>query len=73
VVGPIVWSIVAALVALVVLALLVLTAVRAAGRTTTVLGAFSALVSDRAGMLRARVAALRVRASLLRGTGDSSD
>ncbi|HEY2195527.1 MAG TPA: hypothetical protein VGH76_24945 [Actinomycetospora sp.] len=70
--GPIVWSIVAALVALVLLALLVLTALRAAGRTTTVLGAFTAFVSDRAGMLRARVAALKVRVSLMRGTGDSS-
>jgi hypothetical protein len=67
--GPLVWSIVAVLVALVVLALLVLTALRAAGRTTTVLAAFTALVSDRTGMLRARVAALRVRAGLL---GDSS-
>jgi hypothetical protein len=50
----------------------VFTALRAAGRTTTVLGAFTAFVSDRAGMLRARVAALKVRVSLMRGTGDSS-
>jgi hypothetical protein len=71
--GPIVWSIVAALVALVVLALLVLTALRAVGRTTTVLGVFTALVSDRAGMLRARVAALKVRMSRMGGTRDSSD
>ncbi len=67
-IGPIVWSIVAVLVALVVLAFLVLIALRAVGRTTTVLGAFTALVSDRAGMLRARVAALRVRASRLGGS-----
>ena len=70
--GPLVWSIVAVLVALVVLALLVLTALRAVGRTTTVLAAFTALLSDRAGMLRARVAALRVRASLLGRTSGSS-
>ena len=66
--GPIVWSIVAALVALVVLALLVLPALRAARRTTTVLGALRTLVSDRAGMLRARVAALKVRVGLMRDT-----
>jgi hypothetical protein len=70
--GPLVWSIIAVLVALVVLALLVLTALRAAGRTTTVLAAFTALVSDRAGMLRARVAALRVRAGLLGRSSRSS-
>ena len=70
--GPLVWSIVAVLVALVVLALLVLTAMRAVGRTTTVLAAFTALISDRAGMLRARVAGLRVRASLLGRSSRSS-
>ena len=70
--GPLVWSIVAVLVALVVLGLLVLTALRAVGRTTTVLAAFTALLSDRAGMLRARVAALRVRAGRLgRSSGTS--
>jgi hypothetical protein len=70
--GPLVWSIVAVLVALVVLALLVLGALRAVGRTTTVLAAFTALLSDRAGMLRARVAALRVRAGRLGGPSRSS-
>jgi Tfp pilus assembly protein PilX len=70
--GPLVWSIVAVLVALVVLALLVLGALRAVGRTTTVLAAFTALVSDRTGTLRARVAALRVRAGRLGGSSPSS-
>jgi len=70
--GPLVWSIVAVLVALVVLALLVMGTLRAVGRTTTVLAAFTALVSDRTGMLRARVAALRVRAGQLRGSSRSS-
>jgi Tfp pilus assembly protein PilX len=70
--GPLVWSIVAVLVALVVLALLVLTALRAVGRTRTVLGAFTAQASDRTGMLRARVAALRVRVGVLRGSDASS-
>ena len=70
--GPLVWSIVAVLVALVVLALLVVGALRAVGRTTTVLAAFTALVSDRAGMLRARVAAVRVRAGRLGGSPSSS-
>lgn len=66
--GPLVWSIVAVLVALVVLALLALTAVRAVGRTRTVLAAFTARTSDRTGMLRARVAALRVRVGVMRGS-----
>lgn len=62
-IGPLVWSIVAVLVALVVLALLVVGALRAVGRTTAVLAAFTGPFADRTGMLRARVAALRVRAS----------
>ena len=66
-IGPIVWSIIAVLVALVVLALLLVGALRAVGRTATVLGAFTELLGDRTGMLRARVAAIRVR---LRGTDD---
>ena len=70
--GPIVWSIVAVLVALVLLALLALPVLRAAVRTTTVLGAFTALVSDRGGLLRARLAGLRVRAGRRGQTGDSS-
>lgn len=71
-IGPLVWSIVAVLVALVVLALLVFTALRAVGRTTTVLGAFTTLLSARTGMLRARVAALRIRAGRLGETPGSS-
>jgi hypothetical protein len=69
-IGPIVWSIVVVLVAMVVLALLVLGLMRAVGRTTTVLGAFTELLADRTGMLRARVAAVQVRVALLRGTDD---
>ncbi|MFC5063910.1 hypothetical protein [Actinomycetospora atypica] len=60
-VGPIVWSIVAVLAALVVLALLVVGLLRAVGRTTAVLGAFTSFTGDRVGLLRARVAALQVR------------
>jgi hypothetical protein len=71
-IGPLVWSIVAVLVALVVLALLVLGALRAVGRTTTVLEAFTTSFSHRTGMLRARVAALRVRASRVGTTPGSS-
>ncbi|MEJ2871564.1 hypothetical protein WCD74_27645 [Actinomycetospora sp. OC33-EN08] len=59
--GPIVWSILAAVVALVVLALLVVGLLRTVNRTTTVLGAFTALLSDRVGLLRARAAAVGVR------------
>jgi hypothetical protein len=40
-IGPLVWSIVAVLVALVVLALLVVGALRAVGRTRAVLAAFT--------------------------------
>jgi hypothetical protein len=72
-IGPIVWSIVVVLVALVVLALLVTGTLRAVGRTTTVLGAFTELVSDRTGMLRARLAAITVRIARLRGTGEHPD
>jgi hypothetical protein len=60
-VGPLVWSIVAVVVALVVLVLFAMPVLRGVGRTTTVLGAFTELVTDRTGMLRARIAALRVR------------
>jgi hypothetical protein len=60
-IGPIVWSIVVVLVALVVLGLLLMGTLRAVGRTTTVLGAFTDLLADRTGMLRARVAAIQVR------------
>lgn len=69
-IGPIVWSIVVVLVALVVLALLLAGTLRAVGRTTTVLGVFTELVTDRTGMLRARVAAIQVRLARLRGTDD---
>jgi hypothetical protein len=69
-IGPIVWSIVVVLVALVVLGLLVGGTLRAVGRTTTVLGAFTELVADRTGMLRARLAAIKVRIARLRGTDD---
>jgi hypothetical protein len=72
-IGPIVWSIVAVLVALAVLALLVLGLLRAVGRTSVVLGAFTGLLSDRTGMLRARIAALQIRMARRRErTGDSS-
>ncbi|MCD2194958.1 hypothetical protein LQ327_16425 [Actinomycetospora endophytica] len=72
-IGPIVWSIIAVLVALVVLALLLTGTLRAVGRTTTVLGAFTDLLSDRTGMLRARLAAVKVRIARLRGTGEPDD
>jgi hypothetical protein len=72
-IGPVVWSIIVVLVALVVLALLVLGLLRAVGRTTVVVGAFTKLVSDRTGMLRARIAALQIRMARRREqTGDSS-
>jgi hypothetical protein len=61
VIGPIVWSIVAVFVALVVLVLLVGGALRALRRTSAVSGAFGAFVTDRVGLLRARTAALGVR------------
>lgn len=70
-VGPIVWSIVAVVVALVVLALLVGGLLRALRRTTTVAGAFTAQTSDRLGLLRARVAALRVRMEQRRASDSS--
>ncbi len=59
--GPIVWSIVAVLAALVVLAVLLVGLLRAVGRTTAVLGAFTSFTGDRVGLLKARVAALQVR------------
>jgi Tfp pilus assembly protein PilX len=72
-IGPLVWSIVAVLVALVVLALLVVGALRAVRRTRAVLAAFTGPFADRTGMLRARVAAVRVRTSRLGSTSGSSD
>ncbi|MDL5158178.1 hypothetical protein [Actinomycetospora termitidis] len=69
--GPIVWSIVAVVVALVVLAVLVVGLLRHANRTTTVLGAFTALLGDRLGLLRARVAALQVRLARRRAPAGS--
>ena len=70
-VGPIVWSIVAVVVALVVLALLVGGLLRTLRRTTAVSGAFSALLTDRLGLLRARTAALQVRMAQRRASDSS--
>jgi hypothetical protein len=71
VIGPIVWSIVAVVVALVVLALLVGGLLRTLRRTSAVSGAFGSLLTDRLGLLRARAAALGVRMEQRR-TSDSS-
>ncbi|GAA4838946.1 hypothetical protein GCM10023201_30340 [Actinomycetospora corticicola] len=70
-VGPIVWSIVAVVVALVALALLVGGLLRSLRRTSAVSGALGSLLSDRVALLRARAAALGVRMEQRR-TSDSS-
>jgi hypothetical protein len=71
VVGPIVWSIVAVVVALVALALLAGGLLRSLRRTSAVSGAFGSLLSDRVGLLRARAAALGVRMEQRRASDSS--
>jgi hypothetical protein len=71
VIGPLVWSIVAVVIALVVLALLVGGLLRALRRTTAVAGEFSTRTADRVGLLRARAAALGVRMEQRRVSGSS--
>jgi hypothetical protein len=64
---PYLWSVVAVVAALVALGLLVGASLRPARRLSTVAGLASRQMGDEVGMLKARLAALRVRLAQRRG------
>ncbi|WP_433781052.1 bacteriophage holin [Actinomycetospora sp. CA-101289] len=64
---PYLWSVVVVVVALVALGLLVVSALRPAQRLSTVAALAGRQMGDEVGMLKARLAALRVRLAQRRG------